>query len=690
MSASQRLNQLAWLLPLGCFWAVLIYQLGAQWSAFEQYSYGWAVPVVCACLMVRKRRSKPGDTSDHQTMDDGQHREDVEPSRFYLPSSIRYRLLLVAALAYAPIRFLHEANPIWRLTSLGLALDVIGITLLCLACGRWSRRLVVCWFPLCFFLVAVPWPSALESFVTQSLRRLDVAGTVELLGWLGIPALHHGNAIEVGSGVVGIDDACSGVRSFQATLMIALFFGEIYRFTVVRRVGLCLLGFVLAFVFNVGRTTLLSWVAATKGTAAMATWHDPAGVAILLGCFLCLWVGARVTRRGQRTEVRNQRSANGRDSGTTDFGLQGSGLPTTDYAWSRGLVLPWSLVAWFIVVEVGTEFWYRAHEKAVANEAEWSVRTDQLGASCIRIEIPQLVASQFCADESLHASWQDGEDNMWQLYYFRWHPARQLKRRVAAQLGKIHGPEVCLPAAGITMKADLGTILLPLPGMELALQQFLFGVEGRPLHVFYAVYEDQSGSAVLANRRKDWRSRVASALAGSRNCGQRFLELAVFGPAEPLEARTALQGQLQKLIRREQKSEVRDQRTERHRMRINSAKELEVYKKAYELAMRIYQISKQFPPEEKFALTGQIRRSSRSVCMNLREAWAKRRYEAHFVSKLTDSDGENSETETSLDFAKSCDYIGPEEHQMLASLAHEVGKMLGSMIKNPRLLTSAL
>ena len=119
-------------------------------------------------------------------------------------------------------------------------------------------------------------------------------------------------------------------------------------------------------------------------------------------------------------------------------------------------------------------------------------------------------------------------------------------------------------------------------------------------------------------------------------------------------------------------------------MRINSAKELQVYTKAYELAMRIYQISKQFPPEEKFALTGQIRRSSRSVCMNLREAWAKRGYEAHFVSKLTDSDGENSETETSLDFAKSCDYIGPEEHQMLTSLAHEVGKMLGSMIKNPR------
>ena len=83
-------------------------------------------------------------------------------------------------------------------------------------------------------------------------------------------------------------------------------------------------------------------------------------------------------------------------------------------------------------------------------------------------------------------------------------------------------------------------------------------------------------------------------------------------------------------------------------MRLNSAKDLDVYKKAYELAMTIFQLSKKFPDDERFALTGQIRRSSRSVCLNLREAWSKRRYEAHFVSKLTDCDGENSETDSSL------------------------------------------
>jgi four helix bundle protein len=119
-------------------------------------------------------------------------------------------------------------------------------------------------------------------------------------------------------------------------------------------------------------------------------------------------------------------------------------------------------------------------------------------------------------------------------------------------------------------------------------------------------------------------------------------------------------------------------------MRINSAKELEVYKKAYQLAMEVFKLSKNFPSEEKYALTGQIRRSSRSISMNLREAWAKRRYEAHFISKLTDCDGENSETDTSLDFASDCGYLTPEQHQHLSGLCAEIGKMLGSMLHNPQ------
>lgn len=126
-------------------------------------------------------------------------------------------------------------------------------------------------------------------------------------------------------------------------------------------------------------------------------------------------------------------------------------------------------------------------------------------------------------------------------------------------------------------------------------------------------------------------------------------------------------------------------------MAVQSAKELTVYQKAYALSMRSFTLSKRFPAEKRYALTGQIRRSYRSVCNNLREAWAKRRYPSHFESKLTDCDGENAETDTSIDFARDCEYITAAGHKELAGQIAEVGKMLGSMINNsdPFLLNPA-
>src|SRR5581483_2360660 len=135
---------------------------------------------------------------------------------------------------------------------------------------------------------------------------------------------------------------------------------------------------------------------------------------------------------------------------------------------------------------------------------------------------------------------------------------------------------------------------------------------------------------------------------------------------------------------RGRKSEVRVQPLNKKGsgMVIRSAKELDVYRKAYDLSMQIFRLSKRFPAEERYALTSQIRRSSRSVCTNLREAWAKRRYEPHFISKLTDCDGENSETDTSLDFALDCEYISAAEHRTLVEDCTAIGRMLGAMMQN--------
>ncbi len=154
------------------------------------------------------------------------------------------------------------------------------------AARPWSRHFA---FPVLFFLVAAPWPTQLEQLVVQSLMRADTAITIQVLNVIGTLAVRHGNVIELSTGSVGIDDACTGMRSLQATFMLALFLGEFYRMRFWRRALLVLAGAAIAFVCNIGRTFLLCEMAANSGVEAIHRWHDPAGFTILVICLFALW-----------------------------------------------------------------------------------------------------------------------------------------------------------------------------------------------------------------------------------------------------------------------------------------------------------------------------------------------------------------------------------------------------------------
>ena len=116
------------------------------------------------------------------------------------------------------------------------------------------------------------------------------------------------------------------------------------------------------------------------------------------------------------------------------------------------------------------------------------------------------------------------------------------------------------------------------------------------------------------------------------------------------------------------------------RIHAHSFRDLEVYQKAKALAQDIYNLTKTFPKEETYSLTDQLRRSSRSVGAQIAEAWGKRRYERHFVSKLTDADAEQMETQHWLDVALSCHYLSHEQTEQLITEFSQVGRMLNSMM----------
>src|SRR5690242_17912440 len=278
-----------WLLliaALGLLWAELVAQLKGEWWLNPQYNYGLIVPFLLVYLLWRRWPSRPSPT---------------QPSSRALPILV----VVGGALLFLPIRLIAEANPDWRFLSLVLALDVIAISLALVYLnggGGWLKHFA---FPFLFFLVAVPWPVRLEQLVIQDLMRAVTAINVIFLQLAGIPALQHGNVIEVGTGFIGIEEACSGVRSIQATLMISLFLGELYSFTASRRLLLVVIGAALAFVCNIARTAILVWVGTHQGLGGIEKWHDPAGLTILIVCLFGLWLVSLVMfrRAGTSTNV---------------------------------------------------------------------------------------------------------------------------------------------------------------------------------------------------------------------------------------------------------------------------------------------------------------------------------------------------------------------------------------------------
>ena len=531
-------NAINWLglAAVGWLWLVLVNELRIEWTVNPQYGYGWAVPFLCAYLIwenVAQRRLNPGNASVTGS----------GPSPF-----IVLLLIGLCALLYAPTRLVLAANPGWRLFTWPLAVEVIVITLgwLRLASANGAaqnfrsqfhfRDFI---FPVVFFLVAVPWPTWLEHHVIQGLTQLDADGSVELLGCFGIPAMAHGNVIEVATGPVGIDEACSGIRSFQATLMISLFLGEKYRLSNFLRASLVIAGFLLSFLFNLARMTLLVWVAATKGIAAIATWHDPAGVTILLACFFGLWrLGLWFHQTGRLTRQPNAPAETFLDQMA----------PPVMIAINVRTML-WPLFIWIMFTEIGVESWYRWHEARLPPAREWTVAWPTNHPTFKRNVLPARTLEILRYDEAQSVSWSDPQQ-AWSAIFLRWNPGR-----TALNLAENHTPAVCLTAAGKKLKViselhwfDVGetkhTLRLPFAVYEVT-------DSIRPFYVFYCLWDDRASAQGFKTAGLKFDNRMAAVRSGLRNPGQRSLEIALFGPADVDAAEAAVQTELPKIIRAE-------------------------------------------------------------------------------------------------------------------------------------------
>ena len=534
------------LLVLGYLWFVLINQLRVEWTLNPQYNYGWAVPFLCLYLLWRRiQKSKAKSPARVSCFAD---------RLLDLPSSLFYFLFVLPALLYLPTRLIEEANPDWRLVSWALALEVVGLTLIfvrfALNASTFSLnqseggdkisspsarfRISDFVFPIGFFLVAVPWPTVIEGPLIQGLTRVDARATVELLGWLGIPAMPHGNVIEVATGVVGIDEACSGIRSFQATLMISLFLGELYQLNAARRWGLVLGGFAMSFLFNLTRMSLLVWVAARKGVAAIASWHDPAGVTILVACFFCLW-GLGVWLAKSKSNIRKQEAE-----------IQPSIVPSRAAGFRSSprelQFLSLALLGWLVLSNLGVGIWYHSHESRLPVAVQWTVAFPTNNPTFKELPLPERTRQILRYNEGRSAAWQEG-DVSWQAVFLRWNPGR-----TALHLAQNHTPEVCLTAAGHQLTSVSPLEWFEVRGLRMPFLSYEVTDAPRPVFVFYCLWDDRAGTQGFGTMSLTYGNRLAPVLAGLRNPGQRSLEIAVTGVNDASAAETALRHELGKLI----------------------------------------------------------------------------------------------------------------------------------------------
>lgn len=468
------------LLPFIALWILPCIGLSVHWKLNPQYHFGWFVPVLALFAALNRWRTRPPPQA---------------------PSRAGLWLAGLSAIGLLPAWLLSRPNPDWPYLNWMLTAQVAVIELGVIAAigGRaWLRHFFA---PIALIFTAVPWPDVIEAPFTQWMMR-NVAGVaVELLDLAGVGAIRHGNLIEVATGVVGVDEACSGIRSLQGSLMASLVLGELFRFNVPRRVALVIASIGAAFVTNVIRAAFLAWSAAQSGLHAVERWHDPAGLTILLVCVgLILAIALLLDRDAP--------------SPTTWAGLPAAHpLPR----WFAP-----ALAAWLAVVIGAVELWY--FDPSPPPESPWQIA---MPAGSTVVEIPVKVRSVYHSDEASGASWHGPEGSRWLMYSFQWKfgPASS---RVAATA---HRPDLCLPAGGRELREDRGELEIPIGAGTRPFHAFVFEDGRRPLFVYYGLWQYRSDRGLRHGPLSRYKvvASIQSVLWREARIGQQAAEIIVSG-----------------------------------------------------------------------------------------------------------------------------------------------------------------
>jgi exosortase len=480
-------------------WLLLIIHLSTFWSIDPEYSFGWIVPIMAVFFFLQ---------------------ELIGESQVECSTRSRHWTLfgaLLALLLIGPIWLIHDAVPDWSVVNWSFAFVVVlyQLFLAVYLFGLGSLKRFA--FPILFILCAVPWPQRFELVLVQALMKDVASSSAGILAWLNVPALASGNLVHLPNGVVGIDEACSGVRSLQAMLMTSLFLGQLRRLQLGSRLGLVVAALGLALAFNVLRTATLVWIAFTHGIAAFERWHDSAGFTVAGLSFVVIWMIANRLPQKDPKAIRNQPS---------------------------NFKIPWVFegvaVSWTLFFLVGTEAWYRCNPIRTDGRwlaVHWPMERDRFQP----ISLSDTALRILLCDSAKCGTWRDESGITWVCYSLIWRSGR-----TSTSSARIHRPENCLQGSGAIMARDIGAVPVLLANTRLLFHAYLFWQSGHPLHVYHLIWEQSN----VGKNTVDWsgEGRLKQVWLHQRNLGQQSLEVFLFGEMSDAYANWVLQNDLPKFV----------------------------------------------------------------------------------------------------------------------------------------------
>lgn len=522
-------------LALGALWFVCCRHLSQEWRFNEQYSYGWFVPFFCAYLFWLRWEDRPKRSRKWK----GESRKSRGGE------TIAFILILVSALILLPLRVFEIASADWRPLGWVHAFAVVTITLAIIyLIGGWSwvRHFS---FPVLFFLTAVPWVTAIEAPIIEGLMRGIASIAAETLALFGVPASAQGNLVRLPSGVVGVNEACSGVRSLQTSIMIGLLFGELKRLSARHRILLIAAGLTIALLANFIRVMfLVSMASSAHDISVVDKWHNVAGYGILVLVFLgTMWLASKVGK--SEAEIRKAKVEDDGATGSVPSGEDFDDTEVVSPASHSAIRIPQFpflpstfyfllLFIWFGAVEAGAEGWYRWHERDATATPSFSVRWPQDAPSYREIKIDERVRELLRFSSGREAVWKSANTQD-SLFFFRWNAGSGTILRARA-----HRPDICLPSAGWRQLGSDRVQSFPVDeNLSLPFRVFTFAnganAAGYRAHAYYCLHEDRVHQAEksMSDLYSNWdfadRWRVVK--NGIRNLGQQVLEVIILAPA---------------------------------------------------------------------------------------------------------------------------------------------------------------